>query len=119
ALPDWLAARPYATRVALSPVFASPLVEEVEDRDEAASEHATTAGGDPLADPSSSSSPTTPLPALTPERCRKCGATQARGGGDLRRCLRCMVVKYCSVDCQKADWRVHKNECEEASGADA
>lgn len=29
----------------------------------------------------------------------------------LRTCSRCEAVKYCSEDCQKADWPLHKSSC--------
>ncbi|RDL38590.1 SET protein [Venustampulla echinocandica] len=30
----------------------------------------------------------------------------------LKRCTRCKVVRYCSAECQKLDWKlIHKNEC--------
>ncbi|KHN95384.1 Zinc finger, MYND-type [Metarhizium album ARSEF 1941] len=36
----------------------------------------------------------------------------------LRRCAKCSATPYCSRDCQKADWKVHKKICgRQASGA--
>ncbi|GMT33043.1 hypothetical protein PFISCL1PPCAC_24340 [Pristionchus fissidentatus] len=29
----------------------------------------------------------------------------------LSRCAKCKIVHYCSADCQKKDWRIHKTEC--------
>ncbi|KAJ3435635.1 btk-binding protein-related [Anaeramoeba flamelloides] len=31
--------------------------------------------------------------------------------GELFRCSRCFKVVYCSVNCQRKDWRKHKNHC--------
>ena len=30
---------------------------------------------------------------------------------ELLRCSMCKYAIYCSRDCQRADWRVHKREC--------
>lgn len=30
----------------------------------------------------------------------------------LMRCSKCKRVAYCSVECQRADWRVHKQFCD-------
>ncbi|XP_034299521.2 uncharacterized protein [Magallana gigas] len=40
------------------------------------------------------------------ERCSKC-----KIGGELKLCQRCKKQKYCSVECQKADWKSHKVSC--------
>uniref|UniRef100_A0A182IXU5 hypoxia-inducible factor-proline dioxygenase n=1 Tax=Anopheles atroparvus TaxID=41427 RepID=A0A182IXU5_ANOAO len=39
-------------------------------------------------------------------QCRICGATEG-----LRRCSRCQIAYYCSVDHQRIDWKLHKIEC--------
>ncbi|KAJ5084182.1 hypothetical protein NUU61_008761 [Penicillium alfredii] len=30
----------------------------------------------------------------------------------LQRCARCKLISYCSRDCQRADWKIHKRYCE-------
>jgi len=32
------------------------------------------------------------------------------------RCSRCKTARYCSADCQKADWAMHKSECKTLKG---
>uniref|UniRef100_A0A182UE75 hypoxia-inducible factor-proline dioxygenase n=1 Tax=Anopheles melas TaxID=34690 RepID=A0A182UE75_9DIPT len=39
-------------------------------------------------------------------QCRICGVSEG-----LRRCSRCQIAYYCSVDHQRVDWKVHKLEC--------
>lgn len=41
------------------------------------------------------------------EGCYNCG----KGGGGLLRCARCKKASYCSAECQKADWKKHKQVC--------
>ena len=38
--------------------------------------------------------------------CPACGATKCKD-----KCAKCMVVFYCSKDCQKAHWKQHKKVC--------
>lgn len=40
-------------------------------------------------------------------QCGKCG----KGGKALMKCARCHKVAYCSKDCQRLDWKVHKRTC--------
>jgi hypothetical protein len=52
-----------------------------------------------------------------PEACRTCGATSHKGPRQqvkLSRCSRCRsaVDKYCSKECQKADWPRHRATCQ-------
>ncbi|KAH8888508.1 hypothetical protein GQ53DRAFT_653959 [Thozetella sp. PMI_491] len=91
-LPEWEAAAQECTRIAISPVYACQFAEELLDPEklmQAAGVDAT-------------------------DMCRTCGATKGRNGGELKKCARCLVVKYCSTECQRKDWRKHRMECEEA-----
>ena len=42
------------------------------------------------------------------DACRKVAARTA-----MMRCSRCKGRAYCSASCQKADWKIHRNECVE------
>ena len=41
--------------------------------------------------------------------CATCGSSSS--SSRLRRCSACRLVAYCSVTCQKADWKLHKPVC--------
>ncbi|KAK2014363.1 MYND finger [Colletotrichum eremochloae] len=92
-LPEWGSAAKYATRIAISPTFAVPLVEDIVD-----TELYKMSG--------------TVIPPQQ-ERCRSCG-NPSKDGAALKKCMRCLNVKYCSPECQKKDWRKHRGECEES-----
>lgn len=85
----------YATRVAISPVFSVSYVESCFLQDYPRDEK-----GLPLHDKAA-------------EGCRRCGDAKAKGSATkgLMQCSRCKKVKYCSADCQKADWKTHKLWC--------
>ena len=42
--------------------------------------------------------------------CSNC-KRQPQAGVELKRCSRCQITKYCSVDCQKKDWDFHRFAC--------
>lgn len=75
----WLA--PYATRIAISPLFAISYLEKV--------------------------GITWDTPTSGQEQCKACGEQ----GGSLSNCGKCKKVKYCSKECQVKDWKVHKKNC--------
>lgn len=97
-LPEWDVASQFATRIAISPVYAMPFVEDVIDpsMDEGMSKLGLGVQGDETL------------------RCRNCGDVEAKGGGALKKCMRCLKVRYCSAECQKKDWKKHRMECSEA-----
>jgi hypothetical protein len=43
--------------------------------------------------------------------CRACTKPVGGEGQPLLVCAGCMGVRYCSRDCQQADWRRHKKMC--------
>jgi hypothetical protein len=47
------------------------------------------------------------------EGCLKCGAVTTKTGSPLLKCNACKTVKYCSSDCQKMDWRQHRQMCKQ------
>ncbi|XP_044717256.1 MYND finger domain-containing protein [Hirsutella rhossiliensis] len=93
-LPEWDAAAPNAVRVAISPTYAVPFVEDAVDSS--------------FADMMDGAAPQTTIS----ERCHGCG--RGEGGAQavtLKKCTRCMRAKYCSEECQKKDWKKHRTEC--------
>lgn len=101
-LPEWDSAARFATRVAISPVYASGFVEELVDPAVAAEEENDTDGAGKGV-------------AAKLRACRNCGKKDGgEGGVKLKKCMRCLEVAYCSPECQKKDWKKHRMECEEA-----
>ena len=44
-------------------------------------------------------------------QCAKCGKTDSEAGKELKRCAKCQETRYCSRECQKANWKGHKQVC--------
>ena len=64
--------------------------------------------------------PANPLPPLFAEAAGHACAVCARSaliGASISRCGRCKTVRYCSSDCAKAHWPVHKDICKELADA--
>ncbi|KAJ4366583.1 hypothetical protein N0V85_009208 [Neurospora sp. IMI 360204] len=115
-LPLWeSAAARHATRVAISAPYCSPVVERVVFDPVLARKIAEKGLEEAL--------------RKKEERCRCCGKGEeelveelkARGGETagktaevLRKCARCLKVRYCSAECQRRDWKTHRTECVES-----
>lgn len=89
-LPEWDKAAPNAVRIAISPTYAVPFVEDI-------------------IDPADVGKIGTAV-----ERCRNCSKPEGHEGTKLKKCARCQRAKYCSGQCQKKDWKKHRMECGEA-----
>lgn len=91
----------YATRIAISPIFAVPYIEDCFLTDMVGS-------------PSGIGNFRPPLTA-TNQRCRVCGSDKKKttnGSSEaLLMCTRCKLARYCSKECQRADWKEHKAVC--------
>ncbi|XP_014561768.1 hypothetical protein COCVIDRAFT_33375 [Bipolaris victoriae FI3] len=46
-----------------------------------------------------------------PDVCGGCGADHRAGGNALLTCSKCHNRKYCSIECQKKSWKVHRKVC--------
>jgi hypothetical protein len=86
---EWRAFKPYVTRVAIGLPFS------------------TSDPGDTAAELKGMID-SVEEPAGKKDSCQGCGQP---GKPKLLVCSRCRGVKYCSAECQKADWKMHKGAC--------
>ena len=93
----WSSFAPYATRIAISPLFAISYLESIADFRQIRAELKILTKSD--ADPQ--------IASLPSDGCQGCGQTSTK----LLVCSRCKVVKYCSQACQIKDWKKHKGAC--------
>ncbi|KAF9448223.1 hypothetical protein P691DRAFT_781245 [Macrolepiota fuliginosa MF-IS2] len=98
----WKELAPHATRIAVSLVFPVAYLENVTE----GSFETMLSGAFP--DPDSGPGGFPGAAGRQTPRCSRCGST---GKPKLLQCGACQVVKYCSKDCQKADWKTHKHIC--------
>ncbi len=116
-LRHWDAARRHATRVAISPTYALPFVEELL---ETRLRGLMSGGLGNLGLNNSSSSSggggggSNVLATEKDEvKCSTCGKKEGNDDVKLRKCARCQKAKYCSVECQRKDWAdKHRAECQ-------
>ena len=47
----------------------------------------------------------------TENQCASCGKKESELSIPLKRCAKCQTGRYCSRECQKADWKNHKKNC--------
>lgn len=50
------------------------------------------------------------------QECGHCHLKKGAAGVSLKRCMHCRVVHYCSAECQRQDWRLHKLLCSHLLG---
>ena len=74
-------------------------------------------GLQPAAAASSSSAPKSAVAGRPQNHCAN--PSCATGLQALLKCSRCQAAYYCSQDCQKADWRVHRTMCKEIAAKKA
>ncbi|KAH8803350.1 hypothetical protein F5884DRAFT_756633 [Xylogone sp. PMI_703] len=84
--PEWKDVSKHALRAAISPCFPVPYIEEVFSVDDLR-EFKEKA-----------------------DKCNTCGK-QSANGTQLKNCGKCHQAKYCSVECQRRDWKAHKKVC--------
>lgn len=53
------------------------------------------------------------LEHINPDRAGRCANNLCRKVEKLKKCSKCRVFTYCSLACQKTDWKRHKTTCRE------
>ncbi|KZT67466.1 hypothetical protein DAEQUDRAFT_694144 [Daedalea quercina L-15889] len=117
-VPDavWKAVRPFATRAAISPLFAVSYLEPVitagiSERARDAEVRKRTRDMQERATMLLDSGDERPSAAATGGVGEKCAACGGPGKPKLLVCGKCRLAKYCSPTCNRADWKTHKLVC--------
>ena len=100
---EWKGFHSEATRIALSPLFASSFLKILAKKADV--ENANTGSSSSLKSSASETSQ-----SLT--QCANCGGP---GQPSLLSCSACKQTKYCSRTCQRSHWKTHKLHCSKAS----
>ncbi|KAK0726537.1 hypothetical protein B0T21DRAFT_371777 [Apiosordaria backusii] len=107
---NWNYAKKHCVRAAISPMFASSLVDELL-LPPALSELPSPSTGIPSANTARQTIPAIPVEGSGKDQCNVCWAEKSDNGGELLKCSKCKKVRYCSQECQKIDWKDHKKVC--------
>lgn len=97
---DWKAFAPFVTRCLITPLFPVQCMESImpENFTKLVSAALSSATSDGSSDNDE-------------KRCLTCKAKEGRSGGKLLTCKGCWKAVYCSKECQKIDWKIHKAAC--------
>lgn len=49
--------------------------------------------------------------AQYPDKSNRCANDLCRNVDGLKKCKKCRVFSYCSIECQRVDWKMHKPIC--------
>ena len=112
---EWAPLAPYVTRAALSPAFPPPFIEQT--RTAMLQSFQKMAVPDTESDMESDmeSDQESDQEETTVRKGRICAACK-KGTAD-KKCARCEKTYYCGKECQKRDWKNHKNVCLELRSA--
>jgi len=96
----WRSLVPHAIRIALTPIFPVPYLEDVTEPDLSGTLRTGVSGYSP-----SARSEQVGADLDTCQQCRGMGKPR------LLHCSSCQMTRYCSKECQIADWKNHKHFC--------
>ena len=101
----------YFTRAVIYPLFADPdsYVVDMEEAKGSLSSLFDQPGGAGVEKPHEEK----PTAASDKKCCANCGLKV----DEMKRCADCGQVKYCSRDCQKKHWKIHKLDCKKSSSS--